>query len=69
MSVFLEDITRAVLMVRIGSVGKWSDRMSCYLQFDRTLYSKERTFCTFIPPILRGRVPAEINELLRCKLC
>ena len=66
MSVFLEDITRAVLMIRIG---KWSDRMSCYLQFDRTLYSKERTFCTFIPHILRGRVPAEINELLRCKLC
>ena len=66
MSVFLEDITRAVLMIRIG---KWSDGMSCYLQFDRTLYSKERTFCTFIPPILRGRVPAEINELLRCKLC
>ena len=23
----------AVLMIRIG---KWSDRMSCYLQFDRT---------------------------------
>ena len=63
MSVFLEDISRAVLMIRIG---KWSDRMSCYLQFDRTLYSKERTFCTFIPPILRGRVPAETN---RCSLC
>ena len=35
----------AVLMIRKR---KWSDRMSCYLQLDRTLYSKERTFCTFI---------------------